>query len=101
MLVLRNRRAVIEWAGRAHAYPVLVSEGVDLSRHGADPAGSRRAGWEAFFDVLEGRRLTVVVESLDGFDHRILEKARARAELPAEAFGPPWYRRLWHEIALR
>ena len=31
----------------------------------------------------------------------IIELSKAHAELPPEAFGPPWYRRLWHEIVLR
>jgi hypothetical protein len=101
MILLQTRRAVIEWAGRVHAFPVKAGETVDLAVPGPDAVGTRRIGWEAFFDGLEGRHLVVAVDGPDGFEHRILGKSKAHAELPAEAFGPPWYRRLWHEVTLR
>jgi len=101
VLVLWGRRAAIDWAGRVHAYPVSTAEGVDFSRHGQDPAGSKRIGWKTFFGTVEARHLAIAVEGPDDFGHRILRAAEAHAELPPEAFGPPWYRRLWHELVLR
>jgi hypothetical protein len=101
MLLLRTRRAVIEWAGRVHAFPVQAGDSVDLAVPGPDAAGTRRIGWEAFFDVLEGKHLGLAVEGMDGIGHRIIDLSKAHEELPPEAFGPPWYKRLWHEVTLR
>ncbi len=101
MLLLQTRRSVIEWAGRVHAFPVLAGQTVDLAVPGPDAVGTRRIGWQGFFEVLEGRHLGVAVEGLDSVGHRIVELSKAHAELPPAAFGPPWYRRLWHEVVLR
>ena len=100
MLLLQTRRSVIEWAGRVHAFPVKSAETVDLAVPGPDAVGTERIGWQAFFEVLDHEHLGVAVDSLDSISHRILELSKAHAELPSEAFGPPWYKRLWHEIVL-
>lgn len=99
--VLGNRRAVIEWAASHHAYPVQkVGEPtqVELSRAGENETGWRRVGWEQLFAPLERGERVIVVGADGGFEHRILPKAQARAELPPEAFGPPWWKRLQHEV---
>jgi len=101
MTLLQTRRAVIEWAGRVHAFPVKAGETVDLAVPGPAATGSQRIGWQAFFEVLERQQLGVAVDGIDALSHRIIELSKAHAELPPEAFGPPWYRRLWHEIVLR
>jgi hypothetical protein len=101
MLLLQTRRAVIEWAGRVHAFPVRAADTVNLAVPGPDASGTERIGWQAFFEVLEGKHLGVAVEGIDAVGHRIVELAKAHAELPPEAFGRPWYRTLWHEIVLR
>jgi len=101
MVVLPTRRAVIEWAGRIHAFPVKAAGGVDLAVPGPDAAGTERIGWAAFFEELDRGNLGVAVDGIDNSTHRILQLGQAHAELPPQAFGPPWYRRLWHEITLR
>ena len=101
MLLLRSRRSIIEWAGRVHAFPIAVGDSVDLAQHGPEAATAKRTGWRSFFAVFEPRHLALAVEGIDAFEHRVLELSKARAELPPEAFGPPWYRSLWHEIVLR
>ena len=101
MVLLQTRRSVIEWAGRVHAFPIKAGETVDLAVPGPDAAGTERIGWQAFFEVLEHKHLEVAVDGIDGVGHRIVELSKAHAELPPEAFGPPWYKRLWHEVALR
>ncbi len=102
MVLLQTRRAVIEWAGRAHAFPVKAAAGtVDLAVPGPDAAGTQRIGWQAFFEVLEHKHLGVAVDGIDTAGHRIIELSKAHLELPPEAFGPPWYKRLWHDVSLR
>ncbi len=103
MQAFTKRRPVIEWAGAQHAYPVQKADApseVKLSRHGEDEAGWRRVGWAAFFRALDQGHALVVVESPDGFAHRILPREQARRELPPEAFGRPWWETLIHEIWL-
>jgi hypothetical protein len=67
---------------------------------GPDATGTERIGWQAFFETLDHKHLGVAVEGVDVVGHRIVELSKARAELPPEAFGPPWYKRLWHEVVL-
>jgi hypothetical protein len=101
--VLGNRRAVIQWAASQHAYPVQKIDEpskVELSRAGEAEAGWRRVGWEQLFTPLERAGRVIVVTADDGFEHRILPMAQARAELPPEAFGPPWWKALLHEVWL-
>ena len=100
MVLLQTRRSVIEWAGRVHAFPVKAAGTVDLAVPGPDATGTERIGWQAFFAVLDHGHLGVVVDGIDSAGHRIIELSKAHAELPPEAFGPPWYKRLWHEVVL-
>ncbi len=103
MRVLTNRRAVIEWAASQHAYPVQKIDDpaqVELSRSGEAETGWRRVGWEQLFTPLDRGHRVIVVTADDGFEHRILTEAQARAELPPEAFGPPWWEKLQHEVRL-
>jgi|SRR5579863_4186091 len=102
MRVLTHRRAVIEWAAGQHAYPVQKLDDpsqVELSKAGEPETGWRRVGWEQLFTALD-RSHRVIVASGDGFEHRILAETQARAELPAGAFGPPWWQALLHEVFL-
>jgi hypothetical protein len=101
VLLLRTRRSIIEWAGRVHAFPVAVGNSVDFAQHGPEAAAAKRTGWRGFFEVLEPRHLAVAIDGIDAFEHRVIELSKAHAELPPQAFGPPWYRALWHEIVLR
>jgi hypothetical protein len=103
MRVLTNRRAVIEWAASQHAYPVQkVGEPsqVELSKAGEAETGWRRVGWEQLFTPLDRGERVIVVATDDGFEHRILPKRQAQAELPPTAFGPPWWKELLHEVWL-
>lgn len=103
MRVLTNRRAIVEWAASQHAYPVQkIGEPsqVELSKAGEAEAGWRRVGWEQLFTQLDRHHRVIVAGADNGFDHRILPEAQARAELPPEAFGPPWWRKLLHEVWL-
>jgi hypothetical protein len=100
MQVLNHRGEVIRWAGAVHAYPVLRGEQPDLSRAGEDETGARRVGWRQFFTALREKKLLVVVEAPDGFDHKLIEGHKAHTELPAAAFGPPLWKRVLHEITL-
>jgi hypothetical protein len=98
---LTHRQAVIEWAGSQHAFPVqnlAQPDQVDLAQPGEDRGGWKRVGWEAFFTPLEASRRILVIEAADQFAHRILPEAAARAELPREAFGPPFCTRLINEL---
>ncbi len=100
MQVFLHRRAIIEWAGQQGAFPVQKIDAPDevkLSRPGGDEAGWRRVGWEPFFRALARRRALVVV---DDSGCRILPREEALRELPPEAFGPPWWQALWHDIWL-
>lgn len=99
MRVLTNRRAVIEWAARQHAYPVQKLDDpsqVELSKAGEAETGWRRVGWEQLFTQLDRGQRVLIATTDDGFEHRILPEAQARAELPPEAFGPPWWKALQH-----
>jgi hypothetical protein len=101
---LTHRQAVIEWAGSQHAFPVrnlAAPDQVDLAQAGEDRAGWSRVGWEAFFTPLERHHRLLVIESPDQFAHRILPATEAHAELPREAFGPPFCTRLLAELWLR
>jgi hypothetical protein len=103
MHVLTNRRAVIEWAASQHAYPVQKIDDpsqVELSKAGEVETGWRRVGWEQLFTPLDREHRVIVVTADSGFEHRILTEAQAHAELPAEAFGPPWWKTLLHEVWL-
>ena len=103
MRVLTNRRAVIEWAARQHAYPVQKLDDpsqVELSKAGEAETGWRRVGWEQLFTQLDRGQRVLIATTDDGFEHRILPEAQARAELPPEAFGPPWWKALQHELFL-
>jgi hypothetical protein len=80
---------------------VKTGESVDLAQAGPEATAAKRIGWQGFFEVLDRRHLGVAADGLDAFSHRILELSKAHAELPPDAFGPPWYRSLWHEIVLR
>jgi hypothetical protein len=103
MRVLTHRRAVIEWAAGQHAYPVQKigdPSQVELSKAGEPETGWRRVGWEQLFTPLDRGHRVIVVTADDGFEHRILPLAQAHAELPPEAFGPPWWQSLLHEVWL-
>jgi hypothetical protein len=100
MQVLMDKGEVIRWAGRVRAYPILRGDRPELSKPGDDEAGAKRVGWKEFFEPLRRLGLVVVVDAPDGFEHRILEKHKAVAELPAAAFGPPLMARVWHEVNL-
>jgi hypothetical protein len=103
MRVLSSRRAVIEWAASQHAYPVQKIDDpsqVELSKAGEAETGWRRVGWEQLFTPLDHHHRVIVVTAEDGFEHRILAEAQAHAELPPEAFGPPWWQTLLHEVWL-
>ncbi|MHB8420260.1 MAG: hypothetical protein ACYDCL_19470 [Myxococcales bacterium] len=100
--MLPNRRAVIEWAGSHRAYPVRKEDNpsqVRLVRPGDDEAGWRRCGWEQFFTPLDRTHRAVAVADDGSFDHRLLSPEEA-SQLPREAFGQPWWRRLLHEVWL-
>lgn len=103
MIVLSHRRAVIEWAGRQHAFPVRKKDApdqVEILRPGDPEAGYQRIGWKQFFTPLDRARRLVAVDAPDAFGHRILTRAEAHAQLPPEAFGAPWSQRFLHEIWL-
>jgi len=101
MEVLTHRQAVIEWAGTQRAFPVqnlAQPDQVDLAQPGEDRGGWRRIGWEAFFTPLETTHRVLVVEATDQFGHRIMSEAEARAGLPPQAFGPPFWTRFISEV---
>jgi hypothetical protein len=103
MRVLKNRRAVIEWAARQHAFPVQKLDDpsqVELTKAGEAETGWRRVGWELFFTPLDRSHRVMVVTDESAFEHRILPEAQAHAELPPEAFGLPWWKALQHEVFL-
>ncbi|MHB1843323.1 MAG: hypothetical protein ACYCWW_00630 [Deltaproteobacteria bacterium] len=103
MRALTNRRAVIEWAGAHHAYP-LQKQGdpsdVKLGREGEDEQGYLRVGWKQLFTPLDRQQRLVVVDDTADFSVRILPATQAHRELPKEAFGAPWWQRLLHELWL-
>ncbi|HUB06964.1 MAG TPA: hypothetical protein VMB50_08185 [Myxococcales bacterium] len=103
MRVLPNRRAVIEWAGGHHAYPlqkVNDPSEVRLAQAGDDESGYRRVGWEHFFGPLERHHRVVAVADDGSFSYHVLPREEARRALPPEAFGEPWWRHLLHEVWL-
>jgi hypothetical protein len=102
--VLSRRNAVIDWAGAQHAFPVqdpANPDQVELAQSGGERAGWKRVGWEKFFTPLDRNRRVLVIDSREQFAHRILPIAQARAELPRQAFGPPFWKRLLGELWLR
>ncbi len=101
MRVLRNRRAVIEWAGDKHAFPVRKEDAPsDVKLVREDEPGFVRVGWREFFAPLDREERLVAVDETADFSVRVLSAEEARRTLPPEAFGPPWWQRLLHEIWL-
>jgi hypothetical protein len=99
--VLKKRRPVIEWAGELHAYPLAragAPQEVKLTTPGADEPGWSRVGWKDFFTPIERRNLRVVVDSETELRYRLLPLHLALTTLPREAFGPPWWKALAHEV---
>jgi hypothetical protein len=101
MRVLKKRGAVIEWAGEMRAYPLArknIPTEVKLVSPGEDETGWTRVGWQEFFTPLEKRGLLVVAESETELRYRLLPAHQAHAELPRQAFGPPWWKALTHDV---
>jgi hypothetical protein len=101
MRVLKKRGSVIEWAGELRAYPLAQREApgeVKLVVPGGDESGWARVGWREFFAPLEKRRMLVVAESDAELRYRLVPSAEAHAVLPAEAFGPPWWKALARDV---
>lgn len=101
MRVLKKRGAVIEWAGELRAYPLARRDTpteVKLVSPGDDETGWTRVGWRDFFAPLEKHRVWVVAESETELRYRLLSAHQAHAELPPEAFGPPWWKVLARDV---
>jgi hypothetical protein len=102
MRVLKKRRAVIEWAGELRAYPLRRQDSpseVKLVAPGSDESGWMRVGWRDFFTPLERQGILVVADSETELSYRLVPADQAAA-LPAEAFGPPWWKALARNVCV-
>jgi hypothetical protein len=100
MRVLKKRGAVIAWAGELRAYPLVRKDApteVKLVAPGEDESGFLRVGWREFFTPIEKQKILVVAESESELRYRLVSASEAHT-LPREAFGPPWWKALAHNV---